>query len=112
MVNAQAAMAPPHPDLLPARQDEGAEGAAPTIAFFYPAKGQGMRLPSMPLQPKSRPPERKIHRYGRAAGAAFDPHHGARRNCRLDGLDKHPGTLLELCHSNWRSNSLVGTVSV
>ena len=37
-------MAPPHPDLL-ARQDEGAEGAAPTIAFFYPAKGQGMRLP-------------------------------------------------------------------
>ena len=71
-----------------------------------------MRLPSMPLQPKSRPPERKIHRNGRAAGAAFDPHHAARRNCRLDGLDKHPGTLLELCHSNWRSNSLVGTVSV
>jgi hypothetical protein len=88
------------------------ERAARTIVFFYPAKGEGMRLPSVPLQPKPRLPERKIHRNRRADGAAFGPHQGARRKCRLDGLDKHPGTLLELRHSNWRSNSLAGTVSV
>jgi len=55
-----------------------------------------MKFRSMSLQPKSHAPKRNIHRNGMQAAPAFDPHQGARRICRYDGLDKHPGTLLEI----------------